>query len=83
MTTPQKECFWPSGKEIKQLSTNACWGVLRKFGIEGENVSSQSNRELRSLIRRLKWDSHINGDCECPSAGYIRAGGGRPTPPVE
>ena len=71
----QTQCFWPSGKEIRRLSIHGCLEVLASFGVE--DVDGLRKSEMRELIADLKRQSHDRGDCDCPSAAYIREGGGR------
>ena len=72
----QESCNWPSGREIRRLGVSDCRDVLARFGVEGPEIDSMRMSELRALIHRLKRESHERGDCECPAAVYIRAGGG-------
>lgn len=72
----QKECHWPSGRAIRRLNSANARAVLARFGVEGGDVELMDMSELRELVRRLKRESHERGDCECPAAAYIRAGGG-------
>ena len=78
----QQECFWPSGRTITRMGTIECLAFLSDIGLDTENdrITSLRMSELRSLIQKLKRDSHENGDCECPAARYIRRGGGKPHP---
>lgn len=78
----QTKCHWPSGREIRRMSTQACLDTLASFGVEGDQLQAMQKSGLRDLISTLKRRSHESGDCECPAAAYIRAGGGQlPSPP--
>lgn len=72
----QQRCNWPSGREIRRFSVEACLEVLAGFGVEGPQVRAMRMSELRALIHQLKRESPRWCDCECPAAAYIRAGGG-------
>ena len=58
------------------MSTVRCHEVLSAFGVEGPQVKRMQRKALRDLISKLKRQSHLSGDCNCPAAGYIQRGGG-------
>ena len=79
----QTRCFWPSGKAINHMNSFDLRSLLRSFGVESPEIDAlvgspepRANGQLPKLVSRLKRESHENGDCECPNAASIRAGGG-------
>ena len=72
-----QECFWPSGRTIRRMNWDQTANFLATMGVEGPYDGYQLS-DLRRLVAKLKRDSHERGDCECPAAAYIRAGGGQP-----
>lgn len=73
----QADCYWPSGREIRRMGVAQCRDTLARFGVEGPEVEVLRMSELRALVHRLKREAHERGDCQCPAAAYIRAGGGQ------
>ena len=71
----QERCFWPSGAAIRRMKSDECLELLSSMGVEPDPGMRMG--DLRTLVHRLKRESHENGDCECPVAGYIRNGGGQ------
>ena len=70
--TSQRECYWPSGREVWRMHSARAREVLMSFGVDKAEIDALRVSERRHLIQRLKRQSHERGDCECPAAAHIR-----------